>query len=68
MTTALQSIVAHLDNQSDPLERLAETLRRLPAEQRRKILVQFCPKCLGVRGPGWWDREDCERCSRMTCG
>jgi len=66
MSTALQSIVAHLDSQRDLLERLTETLRGLPPEQRRKILVQFCPKCLGARGPNWWDRKDCERCSRVA--
>jgi hypothetical protein len=66
MRTALDSIVAHLDGQRDPLERLTETLRSLPPEQRQKILVQFCPKCRGARDPRWWDREDCERCSRAA--
>ena len=68
MPTTMQSIVAHLDSRRDSLERLTETLRSLPADQRRKVFVQFCPKCLEMRGPGWWDRQDCERCSRMACG
>jgi len=66
MLTALGSIVAHLDSQRDPVEKLTETLRSLPPEQRSKVLAQFCPKCRGARGPGWWDREDCERCAKSA--
>ena len=62
MSDTMASICAHLNNQRDPLEKLTEALLRLSPEQRRQVLVQFCPECHRPRGPGWWDKPNCALC------
>jgi len=63
MSDQLALILAHLDNQLEPLAKLTEALQRLSQEQRRKVLVQFCPQCHRPRGSGWWDKTSCPLCS-----
>jgi hypothetical protein len=63
MSNTVAAIVAHLKQQIDPAERLMEELQRLPPEQRREVLVQFCPQCFRLRDPGQWDKMNCVLCS-----
>jgi len=62
MSDSVAWIVAHLDSQREPVEKLTEALRRLSPEQRRKLLVQFCPQCHRPRAAGWWDKPNCALC------
>jgi len=62
MSDNVALIIAHLENQREPLRKLTEALQRLSPEQRRQVLVQFCPQCHRLRGPGWWDKTNCALC------